>query len=207
MNMSNVLGVFSRAYVINRDQDTDRRALVHKRLADVGIEFERFPAICYTERGKHRWAGMRGANASHLAIVMEAQKQKLSNVLIIEDDVMFRERFHESWSKILPKLKSLKYDIFFGYNWLNRGGQLQDIDLVFIKNTPCVHFWAIQSEFYKTFIETALSNESSPQPQCIDRIFTSTNAVILAPTYNLVGQDQGISLVMENHAREARWSA
>jgi len=68
--MTKVLGLFDRAYVINRDQDVARMTLATERLAKVGIPFQRFSARCFSDRGKHPCAGHRGANASHLAIVV-----------------------------------------------------------------------------------------------------------------------------------------
>lgn len=205
--MNEVLGVFDRAYVINRDVDVGRMELASKRLAKVGIPFERFSAKCFTDPGKHRWAGLRGTNASHLAVVQTAKEQKLGSVLIMEDDVIFREKFCEMWLQILPKLKNLNYDIFFGYNWRNKRGDPARIKILPLEKTLCTHFWAVRARFYDTFIETALMNESASRPSCIDNIFTSKIARICAPTYNLVGQDEGISLVAEGEAKKLRWSA
>jgi len=205
--MTKVLGLFDRAYVINRDQDVARMTLATERLAKVGIPFQRFSARCFSDRGKHPCAGHRGANASHLAIVVEAKEQNLDSVLIMEDDVIFRENFCDLWSQILPALNHLKYDLFFGYNWRNRGGKPRNLRIVPIQKTLCVHFWAIHSSFFSRFITTALENEDTERPHCIDGIFTNKIARIFAPTYNLVGQDEGISLVMENVPKAIRWSA
>jgi hypothetical protein len=205
--MFSVLGLFDRAYVINRDEDTDRMTLTSHRLAKVGIPFQRFPAKCFAERGNYRWAGMRGANASHLAIVQEAACQGLASVLIMEDDVIFRDNFCELWSKIVNKLATTDYDIFYGYNWRNKSRYCTDIDVIPIESTLCVHFWVIKSSFYNTFKEVTLKNDSTLRPKCIDTLFTNQLARIYAPTYNLVGQDQGISTVMGNGPRKLRWSA
>jgi hypothetical protein len=181
--------------------------LAEDRLAAVNIPFSRFPANLFTDRGKHRWIGMRGINASHLAVVETAKRECLSNVLIMEDDVIFRENFSDLWSRISPTLGTLSYDIFFGYNWWNTRGDMKSLRLARIKETVCTHFWAIQSRFYDTFIATVLANEALDKPACIDGIFTSQIAVMYSPTYNLVGQDEGISLVAEGSRKGVRWHA
>jgi len=205
--MEKVLGVFERAYVINRDQDVDRMRLAEQRLAAVGIPFERFSAKQFTEPANHRWLGTRGTNASHLGAVESAKRENLSNVLIMEDDVIFREDFNDHWPRIAPALGELGYDIFFGYNWWNTRGNARALRLRRLRETVCTHFWAIHSRFYDTFIATALANEASKRPACIDGIFTSSIAVMYAPTYNLVGQDEGVSLVSEPVHKKVRWCA
>lgn len=205
--MERVLGLFDRAFVINREQDIERMKLTKRRLDAVGIAFERFPARSFTEPGNYRWAGMRGIYASHLAIVQTAKSQNLSNVLIMEDDVIFRPRFRELWSEIVSKLDSLTYDIFFGYNWWNTQGNPKSLNILRIQTTLCTHFWVIHSRFYDAFIEIALANEAAKAPACIDGIFTAENSLLYAPTYNLVGQDEGISLVAEGMPKKIRWHA
>ncbi|MGA2053333.1 MAG: hypothetical protein ABSH19_08480 [Opitutales bacterium] len=106
---------FGDVYVINRDEDVERMAKATRRLFEAGIPFERFPAKCFTSRGNHKWPGMRGVNASHVAIVIEAERRGLNSVLIIEDDAIFRPNFRELWEKIRPQLQALDYDIFYGY--------------------------------------------------------------------------------------------
>ena len=202
-----VLGLFDRAYVVNRDQDVMRMERTKGRLEKVGIPFQRFPAICFTDDGGHESAGERGNYCSHLAIVEAAQKEGLSSVLIMEDDVIFRDNFLYLWAQILPKLKLLNYDVFYGYNWWNKKGQAKSIDLAPIKSTVCTHFYAIHSRFYKKFIEITIANQKERRIRAIDGVFTTENAALFAPTYNLVGQDEGISLVKEGFAKKLRWSA
>jgi GR25 family glycosyltransferase involved in LPS biosynthesis len=198
---------FGEIYVINRDEDVERLVKITKRLNEMGISFERFRAICYTAKENHEWVGMRGVNASHLAIVIEAEHRSLENVLIIEDDAIFRPNFRELWQKIQPKLNSIDYDIFYGFNWRNRNPGFKYIDITEIRRTPCAHFWAIHSRFYRRFIDTIEANERLPVAKAVDQIFTSDIAKIYAPTYNLVGQDEGTSTTMGGALRGIRWHA
>jgi len=197
--------IFGEIYVINRDADVQRMMKISKRLAEINITFRRFSAKCFISKGNHKSAGMRGLNASHLAIVAEAKNRNFESVLIIEDDAIFRPNFIELWEKIQSELIDLKYDIFYGYNWANCGNNAKDIKITRIQHTLCTHFWAIRACFYEKFIAITESNETINLSRAIDQLFTSTVARIYAPTYNLVGQDAGISTVTEGSHLGVRW--
>lgn len=205
--MGRILGVFDGAYVVNRDEDTERMRRTQERLDLVGIPFSRYPAVCFTDRGKFKSAGSRGNLITQLAIVQTAREKGLESVLIMEDDVVFREDFCELWSRIAPDLASREYDLFFAYNWWNQYGDRASLALRRIQQTVCSHFWAIHSRFYEGFISTVLANNTKRRPAAIDGIFTGDRAVLYSPTYNLVGQDEGVSLVAEGSCKPVRWHA
>ena len=176
--MIKTLGLIDRAYVVNRDQDVDRMARTAKRLGNVEIPFIRFSAKCFSDADGHQSAGERGNYASHLEIIETAQKEGLSNVLIMEDDVIFRDDFIDLWNQILPKFKDLEYDIFYGYNWRNKGGRADKIGLALIPSTLCTHFYVVHSRFYATFIQIARANQNTRRAHAIDGIITSKIAVL-----------------------------
>ena len=100
-----VIKLFDRAVVVvNRDNDLDRISIPEKRLNDVGIPFELL-AKSFTDREKYRWHGMHGTNASSLRIVQAAKDRHISNVLIMEDDMISRVNFLVLWFRIVLKLK------------------------------------------------------------------------------------------------------
>lgn len=202
--MKKVLGAFSHAFVINLESDRERMAALTPRLQTVGIEFERFPALQFEGSGKRE--ALRGLNLSHLGVVREARRRKLESVLIMEDDAVFRPDFLKLWAIILPQLQTLEYDIFYGYDWHGARSSAADLRITAIESTYCAHFWAIHSRFYDSFIGTVELNEQKETPHAIDAIFTSRDARIYAPTYNLVGQDAGVSLITKK-MKPLRWSA
>jgi GR25 family glycosyltransferase involved in LPS biosynthesis len=202
--MKKVLDVFSHAFVINPPGNKERLALITQRLRDLGIEFERFPALQFD--GSSYSEALRGVNLSHLEVVKEARRRNLENILIMEDDAIFRPDFLRLWSILLPQLQTLDYDILYGYDWHNTSSSISDVRITPIAGTYCNHFWAIHSDYYDTFIESVELNEKKETPLPIDLIFTCKNARMYAPTYNLVGQDAGVS-GLDKVMKPLRWSA
>jgi glycosyl transferase family 25 len=70
------------AFYINLEHRTDRKEHVENELDKIGIKATRFNAIKMTN-------GAIGCSMSHLKILEEAKKNKLSHVLIVEDDITF----------------------------------------------------------------------------------------------------------------------
>ncbi len=83
--LSNPFDFFDAIYCINLDSAADRWESVMTRFETLGIasRIRRFPAI-HTPENSHVGCGL-----SHRAIVAEAQRLGLSNVLVFEDDVVF----------------------------------------------------------------------------------------------------------------------
>tara|TARA_R110002051_G_scaffold325707_1_gene430352 strand:+ start:5588 stop:6367 length:780 start_codon:yes stop_codon:yes gene_type:complete len=80
---------FEKIYCINLDSRPDKWAVVQKEFEKWGILdiVERFPAIAvYNSAGL---TTASGCAQSHLQIIRDAKKDKLDNVLILEDDVEF----------------------------------------------------------------------------------------------------------------------
>jgi hypothetical protein len=96
----------------------------------------------------------------------------------MDDDVIFRDSFLDLWKRILPQLRDVEYDIFYGYNWRNRGGRAENIDLAIISSTLCTHFYVVNSQFYATFIQIARANQNARKVHGIDGIFTSEIAAL-----------------------------
>jgi GR25 family glycosyltransferase involved in LPS biosynthesis len=202
--MKKVLDAFSKAFVINPPRNRERMVLITQRLEGLGIEFERFQGFEFN--GTDYREALRGCNMSHSEVVREAQRRNLESVLIIEDDAVFRPDFLNLWSILLPQLQTLNYDILYGYDWSNRSTSVSGLRFTEIASTLCNHFWAIHSCFYDTFIETVVLNEQKETPAPMDTLFTNRIAEIYAPTYNLVGQDEGISGLVINERKPIRWS-
>ena len=78
----NSINDIKHAFYINLDHRTDRKEHIEKQLAKVGIRAERFNAI-------RMHNGAVGCSMSHLKILQDAHVQRLSHVLIMEDDITF----------------------------------------------------------------------------------------------------------------------
>ena len=87
--MEHIGGIF----YINLDKRTDRRTEIEAELERMGISGERFPAIVDTP-------GAVGCMKSHIAVLKEARRRNLKNVLILEDDFEFLLSKEILWERI-----------------------------------------------------------------------------------------------------------
>ena len=111
VNSQSMADLFGGVFVINLDRRVDRMDEIEAELARVELPFERFPAI-------ERKPGILGCGLSHLAVLKEARRRKLKNVLILEDDFMFLVSKEEFWRMITLFFESgEKYDVLMlSYN-------------------------------------------------------------------------------------------
>jgi hypothetical protein len=104
---------------INLDRRPERWERMQARFANVGLgPVERFPAIdgrnLEVPAGWPESAGAYGCLRSHLAVVRHACAQNRESVLIIEDDVLFADRFHEDFEQRVRGLPANWDMLFFG---------------------------------------------------------------------------------------------
>lgn len=98
---------FDKIYCINLDERPDRWEQALTQFKKVGIKnVERFSAV------KHE-KGAIGCRESHLNIIQKSKEEKLNNVLIFEDDVLFIEENIPLITKTLEDLKKVDWDLFY----------------------------------------------------------------------------------------------
>ncbi|AXC10145.1 Glycosyl transferase, family 25 [Acidisarcina polymorpha] len=74
---------------------------------------ELFPAVKPKERLGFPNIGARGCFLSHYRILVDASQKKLSNVLIVEDDLMVSPDLQRYWTTILGALESQDWGIVY----------------------------------------------------------------------------------------------
>ena len=117
----NPFDFFDKIFYINLDSRPERKIAVEQLFSKYGIKAERFPAIqltpeqnehlrqdgCYfrgDERPEHaRYT--KSCTLSHLSVIFRAKLMGYKNVLVFEDDVIFREDIIEELSLALEDLK------------------------------------------------------------------------------------------------------
>ena len=197
-----VLGAFDAAFLINADAEHARLKTASEELARIGIPFERFPAITLCGQASPLPVGAMGATLSHCAIVKLAKERNLKNVLIFEDDVIFRADFAHWWGHLASTVQVLSYDLFYFYDW--QAKQTDHVpQCVKIAGTLCAHAYAVARPYYDTFLKAVLENLST---KAIDRTLLLTRAEKWAIVPNLIGQNAGKSTIC-NENRKRRWSS
>ena len=93
---------FPHRVCINLDRRPERWEKMQTRLEAAGLgAVDRFPAADGGSGGvPSNWpysSGAYGCLRSHLAVVEEARAQGWESILIMEDDVVFAEGFHEEF--------------------------------------------------------------------------------------------------------------
>jgi len=116
--MPSLIDFFDKSYIINLPERRDRYSAMRRELEKVGIflpfdKVEIFPAVKKTERGEFPSVGARGCFLSHLAILRQAKEQGLNNVLIMEDDLSFNNRFIKNQQALTTELQQLEWDILY----------------------------------------------------------------------------------------------
>ena len=132
-------------YYINLDKRTDRKYHIENQLKLLNWNGKRFPAI------QHSF-GALGCSFSHLALLKYARRNKLSHILIMEDDVTFLEPsvFLNSINKFLETHNDFDVLLLAGNNM----GDYKRIDNHCIKVTHCqtTTAYLVKSHYYDTLI-------------------------------------------------------
>lgn len=141
--MDRIAGTF----YINLDARTDRRQEIEGELARIGISGERFPAIKTSP-------GIIGCGQSHSGVVKEAKARGYTNVLVLEDDFMFRVSKEEFWTLLEKGLEEAPdYDVLMlGYS-INRSEPHSE-SLVKVLDAQAGSAYLVNQRFYDTLIST-----------------------------------------------------
>jgi len=144
-NTINSVSDITNIYYINLDRRTDRKHHIENQLKILNWNGKRFPAI-------QNSFGALGCSLSHLALLKYARANKLSHILIMEDDVTFLEPsiFLNSLNKFLEKYKDFDVLLLAGNNM----GEYNSIDDYCIKVTHCqtTTAYLVKSNYYDTLI-------------------------------------------------------
>ena len=114
-----IFDYFDGAFYLNLDKRTERRESFERRIKEIGIEVERFPAIQLKEEDVPNpfngigWHIKISCTYSHFQMIKEAKKRGWKNCLIFEDDCVFEEGFVEKVKLCIEELKHLNWDIFY----------------------------------------------------------------------------------------------
>jgi hypothetical protein len=121
---SSLLNFFDKTYIINLPERYDRRQEIMKELKRIGATLSDqvviFPAIKPTDQGEFPSIGAKGCFLSHLAILTEARDQGLNSVLILEDDLSFKNLLIKQQERVVSKLQQLEWDFVYLGHGINK---------------------------------------------------------------------------------------
>ena len=124
--MSILDSLVDQTYVINLAHRTDRWTQVQQVLKEIGyVSYERFdaygvdhlpPERYYQDIPSFQMSGWWGNKFSHYGVIDKARQDKLSSVMVFEDDVILHPEFTQIVKRTLDDLEHRKWD------WLQFGG-------------------------------------------------------------------------------------
>lgn len=204
----NPFDFFDKIFYINLDSRPERKLAVEELFSKYSIKAERFPAIqltpeqneslrqdgCYfrgDERPEHA-RFTKSCALSHLYVIFRAKLMGYKNVLIFEDDVVFREDILEELSLALEDLKKLeRWDMFYiGCNPLKYKKVTDHLGMS--KGALAAHAYAINNHFYDSILNIPFKHLPSTDLYyhnlaCIEsnRIYMAMqNLACQAPSYS-----------------------
>lgn len=140
-------------FFINLDKRTDRRALIEKEFATVGLEAERFTAF-------ERSPGIVGCGESHLTCLKLARERGWKNVLIFEDDFEFIVNKEEFWVQLKRFFNDeIDYDVLMFSYLMHKSEPFNDY-LLKVQYASTASAYIVNNCFYDSLID--LYEESFP---------------------------------------------
>jgi GR25 family glycosyltransferase involved in LPS biosynthesis len=133
-------------FYINLDHRKDRNEHCLNELSKIGApseKIERFNAV------KHK-KGVIGCSLSHIECLKLAIERNYDNVLIVEDDILFRDK--EYFFKICDKIFDQKFDVFMlGVN-IQKYEPLNDL-FIRVKYGLSLVGYIIQKHYFQTLLD------------------------------------------------------
>ena len=132
---------------INLDKRVDRRQHMENLTRIFGNKVERFSAI-------EDPIGIVGCGKSHIAVLRQALKENVSNILILEDDVEWN-KFDEGYVQ-LEQLVNEQYDVIL----LSAGSLQYDRKTLRVLSAQCASSYLVHGDYIPTILtnfEDALS--------------------------------------------------
>ncbi|MGQ9870912.1 glycosyltransferase family 25 protein [Leptodesmis sp.] len=154
----NILDFFERAYIINLPERSDRRQAITQNLKTVRMpltpgKLEIFPAIRPTEANGFPGIGARGCFMSHLQILKMARQEGLSNVLIMEDDLLIKKQLQADQNSLIEQLRQADWGFaYFGHNKNIPSTSSTAQFLPFSEEILTAHFYGVNGKFFDRLI-------------------------------------------------------
>jgi hypothetical protein len=139
-------------FVINLEHRIDRRVEMENELSRIGWNALFFSAIRPENAADFPSIGARGCFLSHLAVLKEARRAAVQQLIILEDDVSFSRDFEGRWQSAMTALEAREWSIFYPGHILDN--QLNGLSILSPHTgVQCAHFMVINSNAIPRLIE------------------------------------------------------
>lgn len=146
---------FKEAFYINLDDRVDRQIHMTNELSKFGLEnfVQRYSAIKAEVKTPQNCVIASGT--SHRNIIQYAYEKDLENILILEDDVFFKEGAIELLEKSLDGLSKIdNWDVYYmSANLFDNPLNLVNENLMIIHGCYCVHAYAVHKRAYERILK------------------------------------------------------
>tara|TARA_B110000196_G_C21148364_1_gene668032 strand:+ start:417 stop:1139 length:723 start_codon:yes stop_codon:yes gene_type:complete len=217
---------FERVYCINLESRPDRLERFNNRLkratgetidnktifrfeAVDGSKLTEFDMPLVMDGNTQHWgAGAEGCRRSHIGAITEARDLGLNNILILEDDVIFRT--HSRIREIVPHNGFVNllsgfmdhvpenWDMIYlgGNHWRGTGHQLSG--MVHVINSLTTHAYAVRHTAYQLILTKSVQHNKPIDLILAEEVQPHCNAYASLP--RIVGQEEGVSDITNSHA-------
>ena len=151
---------FDKIYCLNLDRRKNKWINVKKRLDELEICVERFPAIdgnYLTDEELRKYNKINkyevGCVLSHYAIISDAKKNNYKKILIFEDDILITEDFHQLFNNKISKINNWKLFYLGATQW--QWGDVEFInDFYYANHSDGTFAYAIDCSMYDEILGT-----------------------------------------------------
>lgn len=152
---------FDRIYCISLPQEVapERWEACDKLFAHHNLQVERFPAIMVDQGINGLLRGEYGCLLSHVQCVLQAKQDNLSNVLILEDDLVLHDNFDEYFDKLIRQVPPQWDMLYFGGNHI-RGYSMVSPNVIKLNGSYAIQMVGIKNTMFDKIIETVGDNPS-----------------------------------------------
>lgn len=143
--------VFDRIVLINLDHRTDRLEAFDKQAKGLGIEYIRFPAITEDMLKSNPTDACK---QSHKAVIHNAVKDGVGNLLVFEDDATFVDNFLEEFNQVYSQLPE-DWDMFYLGAWHLKSIGYSD-KLIKMIESYSAHAYGIRAKYLQQALSETL---------------------------------------------------
>jgi len=148
---------------------------MEKELSRVGWEAIFLPAVKPADAGTFPSVGARGCFLSHLEALERAQRLKVHEVFLLEDDLNFDRNFATRWPLIKAKLDQRKWSMFYPAPATPRPDGLIEVEPS--TALPCTHFVVVNGDAIQLLVD-ALHEILSHRPMHVDGAYNTIRAEV-----------------------------